>query len=87
MSEHVHTPQCKQLLGNLSEFIDGELQAEFCAELEQHLEGCDNCRIVVNTLRKTIELYKQTNEPVELPYAVRDRLYSKLNLGPYLNKI
>ena len=47
-------------MGNLSEFIDGELQAELCAELEQHLEGCDNCRIVVNTLRKTIELYKQT---------------------------
>jgi anti-sigma factor RsiW len=87
MSEHVHTPQCKQLLGNLSEFIDGELQAELCAELEQHLEGCDNCRIVVNTLRKTIELYKLTNEPVELPYAVRDRLFSKLNLDPYMNNI
>jgi anti-sigma factor (TIGR02949 family) len=87
MSEHVHTPQCKQLMGNLSEFIDGELEAELCAELEQHLEGCDNCRIVVNTLRKTIELYKQTNEPIELPHAVRNRLYSKLNLDPYWNKI
>jgi len=87
MSQHIHTLQCNQLLGNLSEFIDGELQAELCAELEQHLEGCDNCRIVVNTLRKTIELYKQTNEPIELPHAVRDRLYSKLNQDLYWNKI
>jgi len=84
MSEHEHSPQCQKLLGNLSEFIDGELQAKLCAELEQHLQGCDNCRIVVNTLRKTIELYRQTNEYTELPVQIRERLYSKLNLITHL---
>ena len=87
MSEHVHTPQCQKLMNHLSEFIDGELQAELCAELEQHLEGCDNCKIVVNTLRKTIELYHQTDEPVELPMAVKKRLYSKLNQDSFWNKV
>jgi anti-sigma factor (TIGR02949 family) len=81
MSEHIQSPQCKQLLGSLSDYIDGELQAELCAELEQHMEGCDNCRIVVNTLRKTVELYRETNEPVALPEDVRSRLFNKLNLG------
>ena len=57
MSEHVHTPHCKQLLGNLSEYIDGDLQAELCAEIEAHLKDCDNCRVVINTLKKTVELY------------------------------
>ena len=84
MSEHIHTPQCKQLLGSLSDYIDGELQAELCAELEAHLEGCDNCRVVINTLRKTVELYRETNEPVALPEDVRKRLYDKLNLEPHL---
>lgn len=86
MSEHVHTPQCKQLLGNLSEYIDGELQAELCAEIDHHLKDCDNCRIVVNTLRKTIELYEQMNEPVGLPDPVRERLFLKLDLEDFLKK-
>ena len=86
MSEHIHSPQCKQLLGNLSDYIDGDLQAELCAELEQHLQGCDNCRIVVNTLRKTVELYRETNEQVVLPDDVRERLFNKLNLELTLKK-
>lgn len=86
MSEHVHTPQCKQLLGSLSEYIDGELQAELCAQIEAHLKDCDNCRIVVNTLRKTVELYEQTTTSAGLPDAVRERLFLKLELEEYLKK-
>jgi len=86
MSDHVHTPQCKQLLGNLSEYIDGELQAELCAMIDEHLKDCDNCRIVVNTLRKTVELYEQTAAPVSLPDVVRDRLFLKLDLKDFLKK-
>ncbi len=86
MSAHEPSPQCKYLLGNLSEYIDGELQAELCAELEQHLQECDNCRVVVDTLRKTIELYRQTAAPSALPGSVRERLFFKLQLEDYLPK-
>ena len=84
MSEHIHTPQCKQLLGSLSEYIDGDLQAELCAEIEEHLKDCDNCRVVVNTLRKTVEIYEHTVSPAELPKGVRERLFYKLQLDEYL---
>ena len=87
MSEHIHTPQCKQLLANLSEYIDGALQAELCAEIEEHLKDCDNCRVVVNTLWKTIEIYEQTaGSLAELPNPVRERLFAKLELEDYLKK-
>lgn len=86
MSEHVHTPQCKQLLGNLSDFIDGELEEELCAEIEAHLQGCTDCQVVVNTLRKTIELYERCAEPSDLPQDVRERLFYKLELDDYLKK-
>ncbi len=87
MSEHKHSSGCKHLLGSLSEYIDGELEARLCAELEEHLEGCEDCRVVVNTLRKTVELYRQA-EPVDdtLPNAVRERLFYKLNLEDHLKK-
>jgi predicted anti-sigma-YlaC factor YlaD len=86
VSQHVHDPQCEKLLGNLSDYIDGELQAELCSLIERHLQQCDNCRIVVNTLRKTVELYRQTSQPGELPGSVRERLFLKLELEEYLQK-
>jgi predicted anti-sigma-YlaC factor YlaD len=87
MSNHIHTPQCSQLLGSLSEYIDGELQAEICAQIEEHVKECDNCRIVVNTLQKTVELYEHTsNESVVLPDKVRERLFLKLDLQDFLKK-
>jgi len=86
VSQHTHDPQCEKLLGSLSDYIDGELQAELCSLIERHLQQCDNCRIVVNTLRKTVELYRQTSGPAELPGSVRERLFLKLELEEYLKK-
>lgn len=75
---------CKDLLGTLSDYVDGSLQQELCAELEKHLVGCDNCRIVVNTLRKTVELYRESGETKDIPEEVRHRLYFRLNLEDFL---
>ncbi len=76
---------CHQLLASLSDFVDGTLPPALCTELEKHLQGCENCRIVVNTMRKTIELYQVTTEEDKVPVAVRKRLYSRLNLDDFLN--
>jgi predicted anti-sigma-YlaC factor YlaD len=42
----------------LSDYLEGDLHPEMCAEIERHLAECGNCRIVVDTLRKTIMLYQ-----------------------------
>lgn len=86
MSKHEPSPQCKQILGSISDYIDGELQAELCAVLEEHLDGCEDCRIVVNTLRKTLELYKKAAPQSGLPGEVRERLFLKLQLEDYIKK-
>jgi len=75
---------CKSLLGALSDYVDGTAQEELCRELERHLANCDNCRIVVDTLKKTVYLY-QSNTDTDLPVAVRERLFARLNLSEYLN--
>jgi mycothiol system anti-sigma-R factor len=84
MSERNCGPDCKHLLGELSEYIDGELQAELCAEIEKHLQDCENCRIVVDTMRKTIELYEQSCLMDELPQTARERLFARLKLDDFL---
>ena len=78
---------CKDLLGTLSEYVDGTLQQELCAELEKHLAGCENCRVVVNTLRKTVELYRELGEIEDIPDEIRHRLYFRLNLEDFLKDL
>jgi predicted anti-sigma-YlaC factor YlaD len=71
--------QCKALLGSLSSYLDGDLEAELCAVLEEHLAGCNNCQVVYNSLLKTIELYHSDGKREEiLPEAVRRRLWARL---------
>ncbi|HCS40316.1 MAG TPA: anti-sigma factor [Anaerolineaceae bacterium] len=87
MSEHVHTEKCSTMLGDLSDYIDGNLQAEICAQIEEHMKTCDNCRVVVDTLRKTIELYEHCSDNVELPGEVKERLFAKLEIKDYLSTV
>ena len=70
---------CHELLEQLSDYIDGELEAALCAELESHLGECSNCRVMVDTVRRTITLYHDQT-PAELPTDVEDRLFRILNL-------
>ncbi len=71
--------ECEHLLSQLSDYVDGELGTAMCAEIERHLAGCNNCRIVVDTLRRTVELYQtQGRDPV--PGDVQERLYKVLDL-------
>ncbi len=81
-----HTDSCHKILGSLCDYIDGELDQELCAELERHMEGCENCRIVVDTLRKTIYLYQTVNPCPDVPGDVRERLFQTLNLEEFIAK-
>lgn len=84
MSDHLHE-NCQALLGTLSEYIDGELPAELCKEIEKHLAGCDNCRVVLNTTKRTIDLVRVPVDE-DVPAAVRERLFKRLDLDEYLNQ-
>ncbi len=82
MTEHGH---CEQLIAEISEYVEGTLSPDICSELERHLNGCENCRVVVDTLRKTIELYRGSDDLSQpLPVAVRERLFACLNIQEYL---
>ena len=83
MKKHEHK-DCRKLLGSLSEYVDGELSEELCSVLEHHMEDCEDCRIVVDTLRKTVNIYHMTAEAETMPSDIRQRLYKSLNIEEYL---
>lgn len=84
MTEHTHV-NCENLLGSLSEYIDGELGPELCQEIERHLAGCENCRVVLNTTKRTIDLVHLPETRAAVPDDVRERLFKRLNLDDFLN--
>lgn len=69
--------KCKDLIQELSGYLDGELDEKLVAEVRRHMEHCEHCRVVVDTTRKTISLFCGS-EPAELPKDVHDRLHQAL---------
>lgn len=64
---------CNEVIRELSNYIDGELDPSLREALERHLEHCDDCRIVVNTAHKTVELFCG-KEPLPLPTDVQQEI-------------
>ncbi len=78
--------KCSQLISSISEYVDGTLSPQLCEDLEKHLCECENCTIVVDTLRKTIDLVQTCTGDDCLPNEVRQRLFQSLNLEDYILK-
>lgn len=78
---------CRYLLDSLSDYVDGSLGKEFCAEIDRHLENCENCRIVIDSLRKTVYLYHSTSSQTPtVPNDVKQRLFRRLELEDIIGK-
>jgi anti-sigma factor RsiW len=72
---------CSQVLAKLSDYFDGELDANQCAQIEAHVRQCDNCArfggaftTIVAGLRRRIEA------PGSAASAATARLRSRLGL-------
>ena len=65
-----HKMSCREILDSLSEYIDAELDPSLCAEIEAHMDGCSPCVAFLNTLKKTVVLYKNCGDDTEVPQQV-----------------
>ena len=55
--------RCKQIFAMLSDFLDGDLPAKNCRELERHLDGCPPCIAYLESLRTTVEACRKYPAP------------------------
>ena len=65
--------KCEELLTALNQYVDGAVDPGICDPFQEHLKGCNPCRIVVDNIRQTIKLFK-AEEPFELPPTLQQRL-------------
>jgi hypothetical protein len=68
---------CKEFLAVLDDVIDDSVTPEMRAELQKHLGKCGPCEVILNTTRKTIEIYR-SHEIYELPASLRERLHAAI---------
>lgn len=69
---------CDNLLKAINQYVDGEADPSICARLEAHLSDCEACRVVVDTLARTVKLYKGDAVVEEVPFEVKRRLRDTL---------
>ncbi len=69
---------CREILDNLSEYIDEELDPSLCEEIEKHMADCSPCVAFLNTLKKTVVLYKYCGQESGIPKEVHLDLHKFL---------
>ena len=69
--------KCKAFITELADYLDEAVDSPLRAEIEAHMAKCPDCKVVVDTCRKTIEIFCNS-EPVPLTDDCRQRLHSAL---------
>lgn len=64
---------CQEVFDQLADYLDNESGAELVAQVELHVGACHHCRAEVDTLRRTIMIYR-CDERVVLPAPYDERL-------------
>lgn len=69
---------CKGVIRELSNYLDDDLDGGLKVDLERHLQHCEDCSMVVDQTKRTVEIICDS-KPLELPADVRTRLHQALH--------
>jgi anti-sigma factor RsiW len=64
---------CTDFLAKLTDYFDGQIDPALLAEVKEHIGSCHHCEVVVDTTKKTIDVYRG-NKVYELPEELHDRM-------------
>ena len=65
--------KCPDYIQSFSDYLDGGVDPELCSEIEAHIGQCENCRIMVDSLKQTVTLCRDGQEE-PLPVALDNKL-------------
>ncbi len=69
--------KCSEVLDQLWEYLDEDARAELTSQINDHLGGCRDCRAEVDSLKRTISLYK-CEDAVGTPILLSERVQAAL---------
>ena len=71
---------CVDVAEHICENLDYKLNSRKCREIKKHLEDCLNCSAYLDSLKKTVKLYRMVRNP-RVPSSSRAKLYKVLKLS------
>lgn len=74
---------CREMFARLSEYLDGELDAEACSGIDEHMEECPPCVAFLESLRRTVGLSRELPDQEIPEEMVREvvEAYKKMQSG------
>ena len=72
--------QCAEVWREVSNYLDGDIDAGLRSAMEEHFRGCNHCRAVLDGARNVIQLYGD-ERMLEVPLGFSQRLRSRLEAG------
>jgi anti-sigma factor RsiW len=84
IAKHEHHPAdpgppeaCLEVFERLSEYLDGELSPQDCAEIQEHIQDCEPCVAFLESLKTSIQAvreFRPDQSVRELPEAIKAKL-------------
>ena len=68
---------CTDFLAQMTDYFDGEVEPQLLLEINAHLCECHHCEILVDTTRRTIQIYRD-HQVFELSEQVRERTVTNI---------
>jgi len=68
---------CIEVWREVSNFVDGEVDAELGARMEAHFKGCAHCTAILDGMKNVVKLVGDGVE-YEMPAGFSSRLQSKI---------
>ncbi len=68
---------CQEVWREISNYLEGDVDPELRAALEEHFRGCKHCTAVLDGARNVVQLYGD-ERMVELPVGFSRRLHQRL---------
>lgn len=62
---HIHTRRisCAEIYAHVCDNLDSKLDSEECRRLKAHIAECRNCTALLDSLKKTVTLYRKYPTP------------------------
>jgi hypothetical protein len=68
---------CEHVWREMSNYVDGDIDAGLCAAMEEHFHTCQRCRSVMQGMRNVVLLYRD-DRMIDVPSGFGRRLERKL---------
>lgn len=68
---------CREVVQEISNFVEGEIPAELRARMEEHFRGCNHCTAILDGVKNVVGLVGD-GKAFDLPSGFGDRLKARL---------